>query len=253
MENAIETVKEALATLSLNKLRTGLAMLGIVIGIGSVIALLSLGQATQKQIESNIQSLGANLLTVSPGFQTQGAVRGAAGGGTTLTNEDAQAIAESPSITTINNVSPELSSRSQVTSRRNNTNVQIIGATPAYTSVHNLEIEQGSFITDTHVSSRSRVAVLGPQVVTDLFGENANPIGQTIRISGQSLMVIGTTVSKGGTGFMNQDNIIYVPLSTAQKQLFGQDYLSSIAVEAKSADVMTQTQNEIGYLLFSPP
>lgn len=247
-----ETFRESLGTLSLNKLRTGLAMLGIVIGIGSVIALLSLGQATQKQITDQIQSLGANLLTVNPGAsQSTGSVRGAQGGGTTLTLEDANAIKNSTQITTINSVSPELSSRDQITTGKSNTNVQIIGATPTYTAVHKLEIQEGSFITDSQNNSLSRVAVLGPQVVTDLFGEGTNVIGQTIRISGQSFTVIGVTVSKGGTGFLNQDNIAYVPLSTAQKQLFGQDYLSSIALEAKSPEVMTQAQNEVGFLLLS--
>lgn len=247
----LETFLESFNTLTLNKLRTGLAMLGIIIGIGSVIALLSLGQATQKQIENQIQSLGANLLTVSPGSQSSGAVRGAQGGGTSLTLLDAKAIEENPSITSIINVSPELQSRAQVTTGKSNSNVQIIGATPKYLSVHKLEVSQGAFISESQVNSLSKVAVLGPTVVTDLFGEEVNPIGQSIRISGQSLIVIGVTVSKGGTGFLNQDNIVYVPLSTAQKQLFGQDYLSSIALEAKSPEVMTQAQNEVGYLLLS--
>src|SRR3990172_4169810 len=109
---------EAISTLTVNKLRTGLAILGIVIGIGSVIALISLGQASQQTVQSQIQSLGANLLTVIPGAQQSGAVRGAAGGSQTLTNDDANAIASSPQITTIQAVSPELSRRSQVTAGR---------------------------------------------------------------------------------------------------------------------------------------
>ncbi len=246
-----ETLSESLSTLTINKLRTGLAMLGIVIGIGSVIALVSLGQATQKAVEDQIQSLGANLLTVNPGSQRNGAVRGAAGGGTTLTLEDARAIESDASITAVSNVSPEVSGRSQVTAGRNNTNVQIIGAVPAYLSVHKVEIDQGSFISSQNVNSLSKVAVLGPQAVTDLFGEGANPLGQTIRLEGQTLIVIGTTVSKGGTGFFNQDNVIFVPLTTAQKQLFGQNYLSSIALEAKSPDLMTEAQNQVGYLLLA--
>ena len=113
------------------------------------------------------------------------------------------------------------------------------------------QIENGSFITDAQVTSLAKVAVVGPQVVSDLFGDGTNPIGQTIRINGQSLTIIGTTVSKGGTGFFNSDNVAYVPLSTAQKQLFGQNYLSSIALEAKSSDVMTDAQNQVGYLLLA--
>src|SRR6185369_14863777 len=119
MTEIIELFKESLGTLTVNKLRTGLAVLGIVIGIGSVIALVSLGQATQQSVQNQIQSLGANLLTVIPGSQNSGIVRGAAGGGTTLTNDDAKAIQTSPSITDIQNVSPELQSRAQVTAGAN--------------------------------------------------------------------------------------------------------------------------------------
>lgn len=247
----IEVLTDAFGTLVINKLRTGLATLGIVIGIGSVIALISLGQASSQAIQSQIQSLGSNLLTVIPTGQNQGAVRGAAGGGTSLTLSDAEAIKNSSQITTVSNVSPEFQSRSQVTTGNANTNTQIMGVTPEYAVIRKTTMDQGSFITQNHVDSLAKVAVLGPQVVSDLFGEGANPIGQTIRISGQTLTVIGVTTSKGGTGFQNQDDIIWVPISTAMKQLFGSDTLSSIAVEAKSADVMVDAQNQIGYLLLT--
>lgn len=246
-----EIISEGLGTLTLNKTRTGLAILGIVIGIGSVIALVSLGQATQKSIQTQIQSLGANLLTIQPGAINQGGVRGAAGGRTSLTLDDAKAIGVSSELTDIQNVSPEISRRSQVTTGGSNTNTQIVGAVPAYAIVHKVEVSSGSFISQRDVDSMTKVAVVGPQVVTDLFGEGANPIGQSIRVSGKSLTIIGVTVSKGGTGFMNQDDIIYVPLSTAQKVLFGQDYLSSIALEAKSQEVMVEAQNQVGYFLLA--
>lgn len=247
----IEIILEAVSTLTINKLRTGLAALGIVIGIGSVIALISLGEATQTSIQNQIQSLGANLLTVSPGAQNTGAVRGAAGSNTTLTLDDAKAIETSGQITAISNVSPEFSKRAQVTTGKNNTNVQIVGSTPAYMPVHKLEISSGSFITQRDVDSMNKVAVVGPQVITDLFGPVSTGVGQTLRISGQTLRIMGVTVSKGGSGFLNQDDIIWVPLSTAQKQLFGVDYLSSIALEAKSQDQMTEAQNQVGYLLLA--
>ncbi|HVZ67653.1 MAG TPA: ABC transporter permease [Patescibacteria group bacterium] len=246
----MELLKESLLTLTLNKLRTGLAMLGIVIGIGSVIALLSLGQGTQAQVANQIQSLGANLLTVSPGGQSTGAVRGAQGSGTTLTLEDANGIMTSPQITTVDNVSPETTSRAQVTTGQTNSNVQVIGVTDAYSSVHKTNVTEGQFISKSDVAGIRKVAVIGPQVVTDLFG-GASPIGKTIRINGQTLTVIGVTESKGGTGFLNQDDIVFVPLTTAQKQLFGQNYLSSIAVEAKSPDVMEQARDEVGYYLLA--
>lgn len=247
----IEIVTESFGTLSVNKMRTGLAILGIIIGIGSVIALVSLGQGTQKSIQNQIQSLGANLLTVNPGAQRTGNVRGAQGGGTTLTLEDAKAIQNSSQITTIKNVSPELSRRAQVTTGGNNTNTQIIGVTAVYPTVHKISVASGNFITQRDVDGLTKVAVVGPQVVTDLFGEGADVLGKSIRISSQTFKIIGVTVSKGGTGFTNQDDIVYLPLSTAQKQLFGVDYLGSIALEAKSSDLMTQAQNEVGYFLLS--
>lgn len=247
----VELISEAIGTLKLNKMRTGLAVLGIVIGIGSVIALISLGQGSQKSIENQIQSLGSNLLTISPGGQISGGVRGAGGSLTTLTLDDAKAIAMSPQITTVNKVSAEYNSRSQVIAGRNNTNTQINGVQPQYAEIRKIEMSSGTFISQRDVDTMTKVAVLGPQVVTDLFGEGADPIGQNIRVNGQTLRIIGVTVSKGGSGFNNPDDAIYVPLSTAQKQLFGANNLTSIAVEAKSADVMTDAQNQIGYFLLA--
>ncbi|MBI2314509.1 ABC transporter permease [Candidatus Daviesbacteria bacterium] len=246
-----EIITEAIGTLTVNKLRTGLATLGIVIGIGSVIALISLGQSTSQAIQSQIQSLGANLLTIQPGAVSTRGVRGAAGEGTNLTLEDAKAIKTSSQVTTIQNVSPEFSRRTQVTTGKANTNTQIIGITPTYEIVRKISLDSGNFINEQQVNSMAKVAVLGPNVVTNLFGEGVNPIGQTVRINGQSLAIIGITASKGGSGFFNQDDTIFVPLSTAQKQLFGADYLSSIALEAKSPEVMVDAQTQVGYLLLA--
>lgn len=251
MKDFLETFKEAIGTLTINKLRTGLATLGIVIGIGSVIALVSLGQASQQAIQSQIQSLGSNLLTVQPSGQNQGSVRGAAGGGTTLTLGDAEAIESSSQVTTVNKVSPEYSSRTQVTTGRTNTNTQVVGVKPVYAEVRKVTVQQGIFISEQQVNSMSKVAVLGPQVVTDLFGEGSSPIGQSVRINGQTFTIVGITTSRGGTGFQNQDDLIFVPITTAQKQLFGASHVTSIVVEAKSADVMVDAQNEVGYLLLS--
>lgn len=246
-----ELILESVNTLTVNKLRTGLATLGIVIGIGSVIALVSLGQATQQSVQNQIQSLGANLITVSPGSLQAGPVRGAQGGGTTLTLQDAEAIKTSSEITTIKTVSPEYSGRLQVTTGSANTNTQIIGVSEAYLAVHKVSIAQGVFITDRDNDSMSKVAVVGPTVATNLFEDGVNPIGNTIRIGSQSFVIVGITVSKGGTGFLNQDDVIYVPLSTAQKQLFGKTNVTSIALEAKSSEVMTAAQDQVGYFLLS--
>jgi putative ABC transport system permease protein len=247
----IELFLESLGTLTLNKTRTALAMLGIVIGIGSVIALMSLGQATQQSIQNQIQSLGSNLLTVQPGASNSNGVRGAAGSRTTLTADDAKALASSSEITTIQSVSAEYSGRTQIITSQGNSNTQVVGVTPTYVDVHKVSLSEGVFITQKDDDSLSKVAVIGPTVVTNLFPDGSDPIGKTIKIKNQILTVVGITVAKGGTGFNNQDDIVYVPLTTAQKQLFGANYLSSIALEAKSADQMTAAQNEVGYFLLA--
>lgn len=247
-----EILREAINALTLNKMRTALATLGIVIGIGAVIALMSLGASGQKAVSQQIQSLGSNLLTIAPGAQNAGGIRGAGGATTTsLTYNDAKAIMSSAQITTVANVSPELSRRAQVTAGRNNSNVQVIGATAIYPTVHNVALNSGSFITTADIDGITKVAVVGPQVVSDLFGDGANPIGQSIRINKIAFRIIGVTVSKGGTGFLNQDDVIYVPLTTAQKQIFGVDYLGSISVQTKSEQVMTEAENQVGYLLLA--
>lgn len=246
-----EILSESLISLTLNKARTGLATLGIIIGIGSVITLVSLGQGSQKAVTNQIQSLGSNLLTVMSGGQSQGSVRGAAGGGTTLTYDDARSILTSSQITSVKNVSAELSRRSQVTAGRNNTNTQIIGTTPTYSEIRKIELTSGSFLTQRDLDSNTKVAVLGPQVVTDLFGEGVDPVGQNVRIEGDAFRVIGVTVSKGGSGFQNQDDVVYIPLTTAQKILFGVNYVSTISVEANSENVMTDAQDQVGYHLLA--
>jgi len=247
----LEILLESLGTLVLNKMRTGLAILGIVIGIASVITLVSLGQASQKQIENQIQSLGANLLTVSPGAVTSGGVREAFGGITTLTYEDAKAILTTSEINNVINVSPELQRRSQVTAGRNNTNTQVLGVTPSYLEVRNLSLNNGNFISQYDLDGLAKVAVLGPQVVEDLFGEGTNPVGQTVRINKIAFTVIGVTASRGGSGMGNQDDVIFVPLTTAQKQLYGIDYISSLAIAVRSQEVMDQTRDEVGYFLLA--
>ena len=215
-----ELVKESLSTLALNKLRTGLATLGIIIGIGSVITLISLGQSGQKSVQNQIESLGSNLLTVEPGSASSGFVREGFGSGTTLTHADANALANSSEITTISTVSPELARRAQVVAGRNNENTQIIGVTPTYASVHKASITSGVFISQRDVDASTKNVVVGPDIVTNLFGEGSNPLGQTLRINGIAFNIVGVTESKGGTGFQNPDTYVYVPLTTAQSRLF---------------------------------
>jgi len=249
--NFIELLQEALSSLTLNKMRTALATLGIIIGTGSVIALISLGQASQKAVENQIQSLGSNLLTVMPGAQSSGAVRSAAGSSTTLTYDDAKAMIASTELSYVKNVSAELSRRAQVIAGKNNTNTSITGTIPAYADIKKVAMSEGTFITQRDVDDMTKVAVLGPTVAADLFTDGTVPVGQTIRINGGLFKVIGITVSKGGSGFQNPDDAIFIPLTTAQKQVFGVDYVSTLSVEATSPDVMTDAQNQVGYFLLA--
>lgn len=241
---------ETYSALSSNKARSGLTMLGIIIGISSVIAMVSIGQGAQGTIEASIESIGSNLIMVTPGAQRGTGMQVSSGRGSakTLTQNDAEAIASE--ITSVKAVAPELSSRYQVTSKGENTNTSVDGTTSAYTEVKNLEIDEGSFITEQNLKSLSKVAVLGPTARDDLFGEGATGvIGQKIRINNIQFKIIGITKTKGGTGFGSQDDMIFVPLTTAQKFLAGEDYVSTINVQATDADSMTDVQNQITSLL----
>jgi putative ABC transport system permease protein len=151
----------------------------------------------------------------------------------------------------VDNVSAELTRRAQAVAGKNNTNTQIVGTLPSYAEIRKVNMSEGTFLSQRDVDSMTKVAVLGPTVVEDLFGENNSPIGQYVRINSQTFKIIGVTATKGGTGFQNQDDMIFVPITTAQKQLFGVDYVSNISVEATSPDVMTDAQNQVGYFLLT--
>ncbi|MEW6408059.1 MAG: ABC transporter permease [Patescibacteria group bacterium] len=244
--------QETYSALTASKVRSGLTTLGIVIGIGSVIAMISIGQGAQENIQSNIEALGSNLITIRPGIQRSQGYQASSGRGSsqTLSLEDTKAIESE--ISQVKTVAPELSSRYQVTAKGANTNTQIVGVTNVYASVKKIEIGEGSFISNQNVSSMSKIAVLGPTTRDDLFGENAaSVIGQSIRINGIEFKVIGITKTKGGTGFGSQDDMIFIPLSTAQRFLVGKNYLSTINVEAENQESMSMVQEEITSLLLS--
>ncbi|MFA6146266.1 MAG: ABC transporter permease [Patescibacteria group bacterium] len=243
--------EETYFALLANKARTGLTVLGIVIGIGSVIAMISIGQGATGSIESSIQSIGSNLIIVMPSFQRGVGTQVSAGRGSAQTLKPADADAIQEQITLVKAVAPELSGRYQITTKGKNTNTSVIGTTAAYPSVRNVQVDIGSFISDQNVQSSSKVAVIGPTVRDDLFGENVNPVGQTIRIKKIEFKVIGLTKTKGGSGFSNQDDQIFVPLSTAQRFLAGSEYVSTISVEAVDQKSMTELQAQITTLLLS--
>jgi putative ABC transport system permease protein len=249
--NYKDTLEESVLVLKTNKMRTTLSILGIIIGIGSVIALMSLGQASKQSIKSRIQSLGANLLIIRPGNQQEGFLRGNSTASKFLKTTDTNNIKNSNRITTVSRVAGEYSSRAQVAYDKNNSNVSVTGVTQDYFSLRNIELAYGTGFTDQDSLDLKKYAVIGPTIVTDLFGDNANPLGKTIDIKGLSFTVIGVTKAKGGSGFSNTDEIVYIPLSTAQKILFGADYLSTIYVEAKNESLMEAARNQIGFLLLS--
>ncbi len=244
--------QETYSALLSNKARSGLTVLGIVIGIGSVIAMISVGQGSTASIESSIQSLGSNLLIVSPSFQRGVGMQVSAGRGSarTLKQEDADAIQKE--ITLVKALAPELSSRYQITAKGTNTNTSVIGTTLDYPAVRSVEIAEGSFISAQNMRSLSKVAVLGPTTRDDLFGENVTGvIGKTIRINKIDFKVIGVTKAKGGSGMSNQDDMVFIPLSTAQRFLAGSNYLSTIYIEVINQESMIIAQEQITFLLLS--
>ncbi len=249
-----DIAEEALTAISTNKVRSGLTILGIVIGIASVIALTAVGQGSQASITSRIEAAGANLLTVSPGAQrSSGMVRGAFGGGTTLSPDDSDAIAQ---LTRVEAVAPQVTGRYQVVATSGNSNVQVIATTSSYEAVRNVTMYSGVFFSDEQASSSARVAVLGYGTAVDLFGDpeegGSDPLGQTVRIKSTKFTIIGVAAEKGGTGPDNQDQAIYVPLRTGQRLLAGQTkYLSTISVQAVDQGSMTDLQTDITDLLLA--
>jgi len=243
--NTKDLLEETFMALSSNKVRSGLTMLGIVIGIASVIAMTAIGTGAQNSISESIQSIGSNLIIVSPGAPrgVGQQVNQGRGFAKTLTLEDVEAIKK---IDGVKAVAPEVSSRYQITAKGTNTNTTVDGVTVDYPIVRNLEIDLGTFITESNIQSGAKVAVLGPTTVTDLFGEDATDvIGQIIKIKGNQFKVVGVTKAKGGTGFQNPDDMIYIPLSTAQRYFSGDQYVNSISVGALNSEVTTQVQTDI--------
>lgn len=244
--NLTESIRVALDGLAANKVRSGLTMLGVIIGVSAVIAMIAIGQGARQRTMNFIQSMGTNVLMVMSGQGRMGMIRAGMGSAQTLTYDDALAIKKScPAVV---GVSAELRMQAQVKYRNMNTNTTIMGTTEDYPSIRNFQMAKGRFFTEKDVKSMRRVGVIGPTAAYNLFRQNS-PINKIVRINGVNVKIIGMTVAKGTGGFGDPDDQIIIPLTTAQKRVFGIDYIRSISVQAKSMERMTEASAQIDELL----
>jgi putative ABC transport system permease protein len=247
--NIAASVPVALRALLANKLRAGLTMLGIIIGVAAVIALVAAGAGAQAQVAERFESLGSNLLVISPGFMS---FRGVSRGASTqsLTVDDVEAIAALA--TSVAAIAPEYSTQSQqVVYYNKNTQTEVLGVTPEYQVVREWQVERGRFIESLDLASQAKVAVLGSTVVEELFGELVDPLGKMVKISRQNYEVVGILVSKGVGGFQNLDDQVLIPLTTAQIKFggAGNRSLRAINVQVASAEQMDRAQAELTAIL----
>ncbi len=232
-----ELLKESITVLKTNKMRTGLSALGIIIGIGSVITLMTLGEASQQQTINRITALGSNMLTIRPGRDS------------TLTYEDTIALTNEKRITTVNMVAAEYTANAQVAFERNTIDSSVSGVTPDFFNVRNINVEYGTPISQSDIELLNKIAVVGPGIAEELFGTGANPLGKSVKINGHSFRVTGITKEKGTTGRFSTDDGIYIPLTTAQRNIFGIKDVSAIYVNVSDEKDMDVAENQIGYFL----
>ncbi len=213
----LATLPVALRGILANRLRSFLTILGVILGIASVIALTSVGEGSKQMVLDRIGDMGSNVLTVSPGSSSSGFVRGGMGSATTLTYEDAQAIAGSEAVTAVSLVAPVTSTSGQIIAGSNNDRSRIYGVTPVYEEVHDETVAEGQFIQQTHVDSKSSVCVLGSSVAETLFPDGS-ALGQTVKLSNRLFTVIGVLESTG-TSMTSSDNSVFVPITTVMYRL----------------------------------
>ncbi|MCY3017915.1 MAG: ABC transporter permease [Planctomycetota bacterium] len=237
-------IKVALKSLLANKLRSFLAMLGIIIGVGAVIAMLALGAGAQKQVLDRMTAMGTNLLIVRPGNRGTGGVM--SGTQQNLTLEDAQAAASS--LAGIGSVAPVVGGNAQVKYMSKNNRVSITGTAPTYFAIRSFSVERGRPFTDSEAERLARVAVIGPTTAETLF-DTDEPLGQAIKLNGVNFTVIGVTKAKGDQGYANPDDQVLIPYSTAMKQVFGVDYLREFDIQASDGADITQLQKDTTALL----
>jgi len=245
--NIARTAKVSLRALARNKMRSFLTALGIIIGVGAVISMVSIGEGAKKGVEDRFASMGTNLLFVSPGSRSRGGVHTGSGGWNTLKPEDSTAIAQQ--CDAVLYTSPSSSSRAQVVYGNKNWNTSIQGTGARYPEVRNWEIDQGTYFDENQEKAAAKVAVLGSEVKKSLF-EDEDAIGKVIRVKSIPFRVIGVLKSKGESGgWFNRDDMIAVPYTTVMKRLTGAEFISSIDIQAVSASQTKEAQQQIEELL----
>lgn len=237
----LESLANAFHGLLANKLRSILTMLGVIIGVGAIITTTSIGEGAKADITDRIKTLGANILAVRPG-QSMFRGRGSADARRTLTVEDLNMLRVRGK--SFRYATPEISSRAQVKYLNKNTNTTIVGTSPEYLVTANFQIENGMFFSENHIIYRQRVCVLGKTVVDNLFG-NRDPVGKTVKIKNVSFHVLGVMKEKGASGWRNPDDQVFIPYSTAMKRVFGNEFLSSISVQANSDKELETAEAEV--------
>lgn len=238
--------KIALRALTRNKVRSALTMLGIIIGVASVIAMVGLGQGAQQQVQDQISSMGTNLLIVSAGSQRSGGVRAGSGTASTLDLKDVEAIAQAPAVSA---VSPSVNAPVSLVAGNQNWTTRAEGVAPSYLAIRNRGIATGVFFTDSDVRTSARVAVIG-RTVADRLLLGEDPVGQTIRVRNLPFRVIGVLVAKGQSGFgQDQDDTILMPHTTAMKKLLSTQYVPTIYVSAADQQATFQAEEQIRGIL----
>jgi putative ABC transport system permease protein len=243
-----DLISETLHSLTANKVRSGLTILGIVVGIASVIAMVAIGQGSQASIEQSIQAAGSNVLTVMPsaGGQSGPGVRMGAGSVESLTREDAESLA---GLSLVTGVAPSSQGQGQLVAADANANAQFLGVTADYVKVKGLTVASGSFITGRDDEKNAQVVVLGATLAEDLFGESVDPVGKRIRSGNMLLTVVGVLKEKGTSGFTNVDSAAILPLSTCSRYVTGSEYLSSITLTIADEEQMDAAENSVSGLL----
>ena len=247
--NLTSIIAEAWRAMAQNRLRTGLTMLGMVIGVGAVVVMLAIGQGATTTVNESIKSMGSNMFIVLSGASTSGGLRMGSGSAPTLTSDDAAALAK---LENVKAASPALPGTTQLAYGANNWSSLVYGVGASYLTVREWPIETGQNFTETEVRGATRVAVIGKTIASNLFGDE-NPVGKTMRIKGSPYQVIGLLSARGQSlDGRDQDDTVLVPITTAQRKLFGGQFPGTvryILVQAKSAQSMAEAEEEIVQML----